>query len=112
MINKYIFILFLYLFLLQGCNELGINEQEEICDYPDHTVYDYNPQKAGAEIVTRINMPAGYFVNYTNGHYYLLSDNGACIFDLSGDEIISIEDVTFDINDLFLGKRCEDQILF
>ena len=98
-----LFILFLYLLLFQGCNEL--NEQEEICDYPDNIVYDYNPEKARVDIVTRIDMPAGYFVNYTNGHFYLRSDNRVSIFDLSGDEIIPIEDVTFDISALFLGEN-------
>lgn len=52
---------------------------------PYYLVVEYNPQKAGAEIVQRIEVPSGLFAHYTNGNFFLVTGRGVNTFDLSYD---------------------------
>ena len=62
------------------------------CDYPVDQVFEYNPKKAGAEIIARIPFHKADYVNYQNGQLYSLvygkSEDTIKFFDLTNDNII------------------------
>jgi hypothetical protein len=81
-----------------GCNEIKAQEQKkEILDTCPLPVinYDYNPQEAGAEIVQRIDAPAGLFVTWTNGHYYMVAADKIVIFDIQNGEMRIIRAIRY-----------------
>ncbi len=43
--------------------------------------FDYEPDKAYAEIVQRLNAPKGFYAEYTNHHYYIVDDGKIIIMD-------------------------------
>ena len=114
-------LLFCFVSSLCNCKDQTYTDKYLPCDMPNKTVYEYNPRKAGAKVLKRINVPAGYGMTYLNGHFYMLADNRLSIFDLSDNEILPVRDITFDSVDIQIEYKkirlcglleCDNQIIF
>lgn len=89
------FIILLLIILINlGCNPLISVEPE--------TTYisEYNPQKAGAEITARYNMPKGLYVNRQNDLFYMICENKILCFDISADELNIQREINFDTSSI------------
>ncbi|MBR6198963.1 MAG: hypothetical protein IKQ61_01720, partial [Spirochaetales bacterium] len=64
-------------------------------------IIEYNPQKAGTEIIKRINAPSGLYVSYTNHHHYLVGTDKIIVFNLSDDDIQIENEYSFRIDDFY-----------
>ena len=98
-LNKLIltFVITLQIFSLNSCfmpPEIYMRDNE----------YEYNPKKAGAEIAYRITVPSGCYLAYINHHHYLLAENKITVFDLSGDEVVVRNEVTYNIHSIFVDE--------
>ena len=91
--KQMVFVILLFLTLLFSCRIEP--------DGSDKQIIEYNPQKAGAEIVNRIDAPNGLYVSYTNHHLYLISIDKIIIFNLSGDNIQIENEYSFRIDDFY-----------
>ncbi|MBR6199914.1 MAG: hypothetical protein IKQ61_06585 [Spirochaetales bacterium] len=63
-------------------------------------VYDYNPRKAGAKIVRRVDAPKGYYVTRTNGHYYMITADKIIIFDIRYNKMKIIREIPYQLEQL------------
>ena len=62
-------------FLLSGCTLY-----KHVSGYEPQK-FDYDPDNAYAEIVQRVNVPKGFYAEYTNHHYYIVDDGKIIIID-------------------------------
>ena len=100
---KFFIISMLILMLSLSCNE--IKEQEKKTEIPGtcglpKIDYDYNPKAAGAEIVQRIDAPAGLFVTRTNGHYYMITADKITVFDIQNNKMQIIREIPYQLEQL------------
>ena len=102
------FILFCNILLLYSCDMQRKNERKNYRTCKRVASPEYNPQKAGATIISKIDVPAGYFIGYTNHHYYQIGYDQIIIFDLSADNINVIKSVPFDVDNIY----SQDDIVF
>ena len=63
-------------------------------------VYDYNPRKAGAKIVRRVDAPKGYYVTRTNGYYYMITADKIIIFDIRYNKMKIIREIPYQLEQL------------
>ena len=87
----FFFILLLILLINLGCNPLIIGNE------PENTyINEYNPQKAGAEIIAQYNVSKGLSVNRQNDLFYMICENKILCFDISADEVQIQREINFD----------------
>ena len=96
--------IFIIIIILLLCSCRAVEHKDEnpepgTCPLPVIN-YDYNPQKAGAEIVQRIDAPAGLFVTWTNGHYYMVAADKIVIFDIQNGEMRIIKAIPYQLEQL------------
>ena len=102
--KQFTFIIFFItvIFSFLGCNEIKPQQKDSKIQETDHTptVFEYNPKRARAKIVQRIDAPAGIYVTYTNKHYYLISIDKIVIFDIHKGKIQIIREIPYQIEQL------------
>ena len=106
---KSCFIIGIILILLFGCREMKPQEEkneaekktviQQTCEIGT-IVYDYNPRKAGAKIVRRVDAPKGYYVTRTNGHYYMITADKIIIFDIRYNKMKIIREIPYQLEQL------------
>ena len=63
-------------------------------------INEYNPQKAGAEIIAQYNVPKGLFANRQNDLFYMICENKILCFDISADELNIQREINFDTSSI------------
>ena len=72
-------LLVLCLVILLGCS-VHLVSFKQVYEYESQKI-EYNPEKAHAEIVQRVNAPKGLYAEYTNHHYYIIDDGRITVLD-------------------------------
>ncbi|MBR6199913.1 MAG: hypothetical protein IKQ61_06580 [Spirochaetales bacterium] len=96
--------IFIIIIILLLCSCRAVEHKDEnpepgTCGLPKID-YDYNPKAAGAEIVQRIDAPAGLFVTRTNGHYYMISADKITVFDIQNNKMQIIREIPYQLEQL------------
>ena len=114
---KKILLLGIIAVILCGCDVVDdVREIKKICEPPSiHprqvNVQEYNPKKAGAEIVARYEAVAGDNAVIDNDRLYVVGSSNAlchaCIYDVSHSEMVFLNDLTFDIANVMPNYRCK-----
>lgn len=80
-----------------------------------HHIYEYNPQKAGAEILKTVNVHRGKFADYTNNHFYIVDSDKVGIFDITNDETCDkmniIKSIQFNVRTLYADITSDNYFL-
>ena len=100
--------IFLQLLLFNILTSCGIFFQSPLIDGGPYIVREFNPQKAGADIAARIALPSyAYYVTCLSEKCYSLYDNSIGIYDLTNDDLIFINKLSFNLNQIY-NDQSED----